>query len=106
MGTVDEAVIQHKKVDVVFDDKLQRECLQYDLGRNQWITAFSTRFQWRVYGKTRITHRVGEYKLYIAFDDEERDRRFYRIDDDDDDTAKKTREETDDERDQNQENEG
>jgi len=82
---VDEAVIHHKKVDVVFDDKLQREYLQYDLGRNQWITAFSTKFEWRVYAKTRITHRIGDYKLYVAFDDEERDRKFYKIDDDDDD---------------------
>merc|ERR1719334_1098304 len=47
--------------------------------------AFSTKFEWRVYAKTRMTHRVGDYKLYVAFDDEERDRKFYKIDDDDDD---------------------
>jgi len=81
--TVDEGVIAHKKVDVVFDDRLQREYIQYDLGRNQWITAFSTRFEWRSC-KNEIVHRIGEYKLYVAFDDEERDRRMFGIEDDDD----------------------
>lgn len=81
---VDEPVIAHKKPQYVLDDRLKRQYIMYDLGRNQWITAFSTSFQWYLHRK-EVTHCVGRYKLYVAFDEEECDRKMFGVEADGDD---------------------
>jgi len=77
--SVEESAITVKATDILFDETVQREYAQFDLGRNEWITAFSTRFQWNHYRK-EIVHEIGEYKLYVSVDDEDRDRRLFGLD--------------------------
>ena len=84
---VEEPIIKYKSSEILFDERAKREYIQYDLGQNQWITAFSTRSQRRCNcyectstGKV-VLRGLGEYKLYVAVDEEEREWRMYGLGD-------------------------
>jgi len=60
------------------NDEAHLSCLQIDLERNQWLTAFSTAFHYDCHGQWghgTIRKGIGAYKLFVAVDEEDRDRR-------------------------------
>ena len=72
---VEEKELAFDREEIVEQD--HQTYLQLDLKRNRWITAFSTlyHFDSRGYFQTKI----GAYKLYVAVDEEDKDRRLFGI---------------------------
>jgi len=94
---VEEPVLTIKAIDILGDDagpcwsaRRRSVSVVLDLGRNRWITAFSTRFQWNAH-RQRVVHWMGIYKLYVAVDDDDRDRRLYGHDEDEDEDGDRKR---------------